>query len=213
MWCPSASQQAPGLKQWVSVQKPLVPKAKDLTSDKKHEATFKAALQEGYLRVLDKELILDFQARTEGADACSELKYVQRIDVSGSYVHKLDEVSILSCVRLRICNLSSCYVQEIGAFYGSINLLKLDLSNNQVRPLGPVRFISACSGSACIGVAAQCGFFGCFIEHPEQYLFHFTLHTGGSTSPFCINPPPHVAVGTCQMSNPLPKILATPHAV
>lgn len=108
-----------------------MPSNKAQSSDKKHRATFKAA-QDGYLRVLDKALILDFQTRTEGADARSELEAVLRIDLRGCHIHKLEEEALLSCVRLRICNLSDCHVQHMGAFYGSINLLKLDLSNNQV---------------------------------------------------------------------------------
>lgn len=132
MWCPAISQQPMGLKQWVSVQRQLVPKSKEQGGIRKHQATFKAALHDGYLRVLDKALILDFQRRTEGGDARAELEAVQRVDLRGCHILKLDEEAILSCVRLRLCNLSNCHLRDMGAFYGSINLLKLDLSNNQV---------------------------------------------------------------------------------
>ena len=132
MWCPAVSRQPAGLKEWVPVQRPLVPKSKSQSSDKRHQARLKAALEDGYLRVLDKDLILEFQRKSEGSEARSQLKSVQRIDLRACHVHRLDEEAILSCMRLRICNLSGCYVQELGAFYGSINLLKLDLSNNQV---------------------------------------------------------------------------------
>jgi hypothetical protein len=127
MWCPDVSRQPAGLKQWVTVQKPLVPKSKA----QKHQMPTKVAPQDGYLKVLDKALIMESQA-TEGTDACSELESVLRIDLRGCNVHKLEEEALLSCMRLRICNLSNCHLQNIGALYGSINLLKLDLSNNQV---------------------------------------------------------------------------------
>lgn len=132
MWCPAVSQQpapASALKQWLSVQRQLVPKTKGPGGVKKH---LKGASQDGYFRVLNKALILDYQRRTEGDDARAELEGVQRVDLRGCHVHKLDEEAILSCVRLRLCNLSGCHLQDVGAFYGSINLLKLDLSNNQV---------------------------------------------------------------------------------
>ena len=149
MWSPSSSRHSAGNKQWVSVQKPLMPQlrggggrgpgtaaqdaaAVNLKKNLHNKLTFKAALDAGYLKVLNKELILEFQRQCEGEDGRSKLKDVERIDLRACYVCKLDEEAVLSCVRLRICNLSGCYLQEIGAFYGSINLLKLDLSNNQV---------------------------------------------------------------------------------
>ena len=135
MWCPAVSREPAALKQWVSVQRPLVPRDKAHSSDKKHQVAFKTRSQDGYLKVLDKALVLDSQERTEGTDARLDLEAVVRIDVRGSHVYKLGEEALLSCVRLRICNLSDCHVQDLGAFYGSINLLKLDLSNNQVRSL------------------------------------------------------------------------------
>ncbi len=122
--------QPGGTKQWVSVQRPLVPTVKDpggLRNGKNSQ-------ESSFLRTLDGDLILSFQQESEGEGAAAtELKEVQRIEVRGYGVRTLDEEAFLSCVRLRICNLSECYIADISPFYACVNLLKLDLSDNQVR--------------------------------------------------------------------------------
>lgn len=92
-----------------------------------------SGVEDGYLKVLDRDLILESQCVSEGSDAPSELEAVERIALRSHQIGTLDEEAILSCVRLRICNLNGCYVQDIAAFYGSVNLLKLDVSDNEVR--------------------------------------------------------------------------------
>ena len=121
--------------QWIPLQKQLVPKAKDLASQyqrnarRRHKEAIENALKKGYLRFLDAELILDSQLHSEDA---TELQDVLRISLSGSHVQAIDDIAILSCSRLRLCSLESCYINDITAFYGCVNLLKLDVSNNQV---------------------------------------------------------------------------------
>lgn len=128
-------------RQWIPLQKQLVPKAKELTSVhtsytrnslRRHREAIEAALRRGHLKLLNQELILDSQLQTEGCAAASELEYVQRISLGRCHVQALDDFALLSCVRLRICNLESCYLSDISAFYGCVSLLKLDLTSNQV---------------------------------------------------------------------------------
>ena len=122
-------------RQWVSVQGQLVPKVKNPSttiSERRQQATIRAALQKGYLKILDQKLILDSQISEGDGVLPVSLEQVRKIDVRGLQVQALDELAILSCARLRICNLSGCFIKNISAFYGSVNLLKLDLSNNQV---------------------------------------------------------------------------------
>ena len=51
---------------------------------------------------------------------------------SGERVQILDEQAFLGCSNLRICNLSGGYLTDITALQACTNLLKLDLSDNQV---------------------------------------------------------------------------------
>lgn len=131
----SLSGATSGPKQWVSFQRQLIPKLKECGNVKMHQSTYLAALREEYMNVLDSDLILKSQKITEGPHPPSELHQVERIALRGYHVHGLDDEALLSCLRLRICNLSDCYVHDVRAFYGSINLIKLNLSNNQVCPI------------------------------------------------------------------------------
>ena len=123
-------------RQWIPLQKQLVPRTKQTSTvyqkniERRHRETIDSALKHGYLKYLNEELILQSQTKDE---AVLELQDVCRISLNRSHVQTLDDIALLSCTRLRICNLGSCYVRDISAFYGSINLLKLDVSNNQVR--------------------------------------------------------------------------------
>ena len=128
-------------RQWIHLQKQLVPQAKETTSVqtsytknalRRQREVIEAAVKRGHLKLLNKELILDSQLRTEGCAAAPELEYVQRISLGRCHVQALDDFDLLSCVRLRICNLESCYLNDISAFYGCVSLLKLDLTDNQV---------------------------------------------------------------------------------
>lgn len=122
-------------RQWIPLQKQLFPLIKEpvtayqKNAKRKHQETIDTALKRGFIKCLDQELILHSQAESE---TVKELEDVLRISLNCANVQALDEIAILSCTRLRICNLGSCYVRDITAFYGSVNLLKLDLSNNQV---------------------------------------------------------------------------------
>lgn len=122
-------------RQWIPLQKKLQPKAKDPGSQyqrnvrRRHKEAVENALKKGYLKCLDRELILGSQL--EGVE---ELEDVLRISLKGCHVQAIDDIAILSCARLRICNLESCYISDISAFHGCVNLLKLDVSNNQVDP-------------------------------------------------------------------------------
>lgn len=124
MWTRNQRSNSP--KRWISVQRQLVPKVKGRDGDKRQQTGVDC------LKTLNCDLILESQCVSEGSDAPSELQAVERIALRGHQICTLEEEAILSCVRLRICNLSRCYIQDIKAFYGSVNLLKLDLSDNEV---------------------------------------------------------------------------------
>ena len=126
MWPRLRAQQSSSPKQWISVQSQLVPRTKEPPARQQPGA-------DDYLKTLNRELILESQSASDGLERPTELQAVERIALSHQQVGWLEEEAILSCVRLRICNLSGCYVQDIGALYGSVNLLKLDLSDNEVR--------------------------------------------------------------------------------
>ena len=145
----AVSVQPAGGKQWVSVQRQLVPEAKDPGGLRRQQNV----QENGFLRTLDGDLILSFQEGSEGEAAARELQGVERIEVRSYGVKTLDEEAILSCVRLRICNLSECYISDITPFYGSVNLLKLDLSDNQVGFLAR-QCVGGGDGSMRAGVTA-----------------------------------------------------------
>ncbi len=128
----SAGGGAPSKRQWVSVQKHLVPRSRLENNETRHEATINVALKLGHLQVLDQDLILESQVKKEAPDPPLTLEEVQRLDLRSSSIHTLDELTIMSCVKLRICTLSACFLEDISPFYACINLFKLDLSDNQV---------------------------------------------------------------------------------
>lgn len=72
------------------------------------------------------------QRESDDPDAATELQNVLRISLSGCHIQAADDIALLSCAKLRICNLQACYVRDISPFYGCIHLLKLELSDNQV---------------------------------------------------------------------------------
>ena len=126
-------------RQWIPLQQQLVPQVKEAHTtyqknvSRRHKETIEAALKQGYLKYLDQELIFRSQAISEThGRAASDLQEILRISLSGFHVQALDDMAILSCAKLRICNIGSCYLRDISAFYGCVNLLKLELSNNQV---------------------------------------------------------------------------------
>ena len=122
-------------RQWIPLQKQLQPGARDpanlyqRNARRRRKEAIEKALKKGYLKCLDRELILGSQLKDEGTE---ELEDVLRISLRGCHVKAIDDIAILTCTRLRICNLESCYISDITAFYGCVNLLKLDVSNNQV---------------------------------------------------------------------------------
>ena len=129
-------------RHWIRFQKQLVPQTKETSSIhisytknalRRQREAIEAAVKCGHLKQLNRELILDSQLRTEGCAAASELEHVQRISLGRCHVQALDDFDLLACVRLRICNLESCYLSDISAFYGCVSLLKLDLTDNQVQ--------------------------------------------------------------------------------
>ena len=122
-------------RQWIPLQKQLQPGARDpanlyqRNARRRRKEAIEKALKKGYLKCLDRELILGSQLKDEGTE---ELEDVLRISLRGCHVKAIDDIAILTCARLRICNLESCYISNITALYGCVNLLKLDVSNNQV---------------------------------------------------------------------------------
>ena len=90
---------------------------------------------------MDGDLILAAQNESEDPDAATELQDVLRISLSGCHVQTVDDIAILSCAKLRICNLQACYIRDISPFYGCIHLLKLELSDNQVL-LGVMKYVA-----------------------------------------------------------------------
>ena len=128
------------MRQWVPLQRQLVPRAKDAAEAYRRNArsrqreAVRSALRRGHLKTLDRDLILEQWRRTEERDADDQIaiEAVLRVSLPSSRVQAMDEVALLSCPRLRICSLPDCYVKDISALYGCGNLLKLDLSDNQV---------------------------------------------------------------------------------
>jgi len=122
-------------KQWIPLQKQLVPRANKVAEngtyqknlERRHKETIDAALKCGHLKYLNEELILSSQA-----DNGQCLERIVRISLPSSHIQALDEIALLSCTQLTICNLAGCYIRDISPFFGCINLLKLGLSNNQV---------------------------------------------------------------------------------
>ena len=152
-------------RQWIHLQKQLLPQTKETTSSvhasytknalRRQREAIEAAVKRGHLKLLNKDLILDSQLRTEGCAAAAELEHVQRISLGRCHVQALDDFDLLSCVRLRICNLESCYLNDISAFYGCVSLLKLDLTDNQVSIYMNERredcsFFCSCTISLCM---------------------------------------------------------------
>ena len=129
------------VRQWIPLQRQLVPATKDATeayrrhARRRQKEAIQNALNKGYLKTLDKDLVLTQWSRTdeEGSSEC--LERVLRVSLPSSRVQAIDDMALLSCPRLRLCNLPNCFVNDMAAFYGCVNLLKLDLSNNQVRKL------------------------------------------------------------------------------
>ncbi len=126
-------------RQWIPLQRQLLPKTKEAANQyqknarRRHREAVENALRKGHLKLLDEDLILASQeAESEGAGAPLELRDVRRIALRGSHVQAVDDIAVLSCERLRLCSLEGCYLSDIGAFYGCVNLLRLDVSNNQV---------------------------------------------------------------------------------
>lgn len=131
-------------REWVTLQRQLRPQPKAVVGGEAGEGLYQRherrrqrealeeALKRGHIRQLDRDLVLASQLESEGASAPVELRDVRRISLSGSSVQTLDDIAILSCAFLRVCNLASCFLRDVSAFYGCSTLLKLDVSNNQV---------------------------------------------------------------------------------
>lgn len=139
----ATSAGAVGKQQWIQLQRQLVPTTKDAAEvyrrnvRRRQKEAIKNALSKGYLKTLDRELILQCQLTggEEGLtdETVEELEGILRVSLPRGRVHSIDDMALLSCPRLRLCNLPNCFVNDMTAFYGCVNLLKLDLSNNQVR--------------------------------------------------------------------------------
>lgn len=124
-------------RQWIPLQQHLVPQvnaAYEKNVLRRQREAIESALKQGHLKYLDQYLILASQvvSEHERQEPISDLQEVLRISLSGGSIQSIDHVDILLCVKLRLCNLGSCYVRDISAFYGCVNLLKLELSGNQV---------------------------------------------------------------------------------
>lgn len=137
----AAGASAVGKQQWVPLQRQLVPMTKDgpevyrRNVRRRQKEAIRNALSKGYLKTLDRDLILQCQPTTDDSsteERAEELDCVLRVSLPSGRVHSIDDMALLSCSRLRLCNLPDCFVNDMAAFYGCVNLLKLDLSNNQV---------------------------------------------------------------------------------
>ena len=127
----------PGVgKRWIPLQRQLVPAKKDVAEmyrrsvRRRQKEAIQNALSRGYLITLDRDEILEQWCC--GGSSNEELESVLRVSLPNSRVQAIDDMALLSCTRLRICNLPNCFVSDMAAFYGCVNLLRLDLSNNQV---------------------------------------------------------------------------------
>jgi hypothetical protein len=139
----------PGIgKQWIPLQRQLVPTTKDAAETygrnvrRRQKEAIQNALSKGYLITLDRDVILE-----QWCDGSSNegLESVLRVSLPNSRVQAIDDMALLSCARLRICNLSNCFVNDMAAFYGCVNLLTLDLSNNQIEHVPQGDFWSSLS--------------------------------------------------------------------
>ena len=135
----AAEQRAGVVRQWIPLQRQLVPTTKDATDvyrrnvRKRQKEAIQNALSRGYLKTLDRELILEQWRCADSEESSGSLEQILRVSLPSSRVRTIDDMALLSCPRLRLCDLSDCFVHDMAAFYGCVNLLRLDLSNNQVR--------------------------------------------------------------------------------
>lgn len=124
--------------QWAVLQRNVKSRstsAYEKNADQRNVEVVQNALKCGYLKVLDAELILASQE-------CARLDQVLRISLPRWHIQSLDGAALSECTRLTICNLSSCYIRDITALRSCANLLKLDLSNNQIVEIPDVSFWS-----------------------------------------------------------------------
>lgn len=127
------------MKQWIPLQRQLLPSTKDATEvyrrnvRKRQKEAIQNALSRGYLKTLDRDMILEQWKGADDGETSGSFTHVLRVSLPSSRVQVIDDVALLSCPRLRLCDLSNCFISDMAAFYGCVNLLKLDLSNNQVR--------------------------------------------------------------------------------
>lgn len=61
-----------------------------------------------------------------------ETEHIDYLSLPSSSIQTIDELAILSCPQLCIINLPYNYLTDISAFHSCINLIKLDVSGNQV---------------------------------------------------------------------------------
>lgn len=127
-------------EKWISLQQQLVlvPVTKDAAEvyhrnvQRRQKEAIQNALNKGYLKTLNRDLIVQQWQCADDSSNGEDLECVLRVSLPNSRVQALDDMALLSCSRLRLCNLPNCFVNDMAAFYGCVNLLKLDLSNNQV---------------------------------------------------------------------------------
>ena len=125
-------------RQLVPLQRRVVPTAK-YTDEmyrrsvrRRQTEAIQNALKKGYLKTLNRDMILEQWSCEKGGGSSEDLQSVKRVSLPNSRVQAIDDMALLSCARLRICSLPNCFVNDMTAFYGCVNLLKLDLSNNLV---------------------------------------------------------------------------------
>ena len=117
--------------QWILVQRRLEPTKKPSESQferntrRRQKEAVKSALKKGVIRTLDENLI----ASTNTFSTLQENRYLSLPSLS---IHSIDELAILSCPKLCIINLSCNYITNITPLRSCVNLMKLDLSGNQV---------------------------------------------------------------------------------
>lgn len=78
-----------------------------------------------------------------------DLDQVKYISLPSSSVQMIDDLSILSSSKLCVVNLPYNYISDLNPFHSCVNLIKLDVSGNQVNRESIALPISQCDIHVC----------------------------------------------------------------
>ena len=87
------------------------------------------ARDKGLLKSLNEALLVE----EYGDDCIPEERSI--INFSGSGIERMESFSLLLLTRLTVCILRDNYIEDITPLDACTNLIKLDVSNNQVSPV------------------------------------------------------------------------------